>query len=175
MQLPSFDGLSHRVTSTSVHRSTRSQTSIQPRHLNRFLKRARIMNAMSDLLPRRRGLAVVGVAAALLLVAACARAITRASASVKPASSAVGQAQPGTGLDGIGGVPTVAQSLSVPISECVVRRDTTHPVFHGCIDWHSAVHGNYALRVISRVTGDTKYLDIAQSVISPDGLSSELS
>lgn len=121
---------------------------------------------MSELLRRRRGLAMVGVAAALLLVAACARAITRDSTSVKPTSSA---------LDSVGGVPTVARSLSVPISECVVRRDTTHPVFHGCIDWHSAVHGNYALRVISRLTGDTKYLDIAQSVISADGLSTELS
>ncbi|MGA8548086.1 MAG: DUF2891 family protein [Mycobacterium sp.] len=55
-----------------------------------------------------------------------------------------------------------------------MRDDTAHPVFHGCVDWHSAVHGNYALRVISRLTSDPKFVDIAQSVISPDGLRCEL-
>ncbi|WP_424382641.1 DUF2891 family protein [Mycobacterium sp.] len=68
----------------------------------------------------------------------------------------------------------VARALSAPIAACVVRDDTSHPVFHGCIDWHSAVHGNYALRVISRLTGDPKFVDIAKSVISADGLRSEL-
>jgi Protein of unknown function (DUF2891) len=75
----------------------------------------------------------------------------------------------------VGGVANVPRTLSAPIAECVVRNDTAHPVFHGCIDWHSAVHGNYSLRVISRLTGDRKLVDIAQSVISTDGLRSELS
>jgi pyrrolidone-carboxylate peptidase len=39
------------------------------------------------------------------------------------------------------------------IGESVTRRDTHHPVFHGSIDWHSAVHGHWALFRLSRVTG----------------------
>jgi hypothetical protein len=35
----------------------------------------------------------------------------------------------------------------------VQRMDTQHPVFHGCFDWHSAVHGHWALLRIARVTG----------------------
>jgi hypothetical protein len=36
----------------------------------------------------------------------------------------------------------------------VRRSDTAHPVFHGCIDWHSSVHGHWALLRIARVTGE---------------------
>lgn len=32
----------------------------------------------------------------------------------------------------------------------VARKDTAHPVFHGCIDWHSAVHGHWALLRVAR-------------------------
>jgi hypothetical protein len=74
----------------------------------------------------------------------------------------------------VGDVTNVAKTLAGTIAECVVRKDTSHPVFHGCIDWHSAVHGNYSLRVASRLTGDKEFVDIAQSVISSDGLRSEL-
>jgi Protein of unknown function (DUF2891) len=81
---------------------------------------------------------------------------------------------PRSAPDVVGGMTNVPRTLSAPIIECVVRDDTAHPVFHGCVDWHSAVHGNYALRVISRLTSDTKFVDVAQSVISPDGLRSEL-
>jgi len=35
----------------------------------------------------------------------------------------------------------------------MARRDTGHPVFHGCYDWHSAVHGHWALMRIARATG----------------------
>ena len=105
------------------------------------------------------------------LVAACSQwADGRESARRSP----TGATQPPFALDLAGGVPNAARALSAPITQCVVRDDTTHPVFHGCVDWHSAVHGNYALRVISRLTNDTKFVDIAQSVISPDGLRSEL-
>jgi len=116
-------------------------------------------------------LALVGVVANLLLVAACSLwADGRESSRRSP----TGATQPPFALDLAGGVPNAARALSAPITQCVVRDDTTHPVFHGCVDWHSAVHGNYALRVISRLTNDTKFVDIAQSVISPDGLRSEL-
>lgn len=47
--------------------------------------------------------------------------------------------------------------LSRPIAECVGRTDTQHPVFRGCWDWHSSVHGNWALLALSRVTGELSY------------------
>jgi hypothetical protein len=85
-----------------------------------------------------------------------------------------GETQPAFAPDVVGGVANVPRTLSAPITACVVRADTAHPVFHGCVDWHSAVHGNYALRVISRLTSDTKFVDVAQSVMTRDGLRSEL-
>jgi hypothetical protein len=72
---------------------------------------------------------------------------------------------------GVGNLPI---TLSAPITECVVRHDTTHPVFHGCVDWHSAVHGNYSLRVIARLGGDPGLADNARAVATADGLRGEL-
>ena len=60
-------------------------------------------------------------------------------------------------------VAQVAQRLAVPVVACVVRPDTHSPAFHGCVDWHSAVHGNYALRVATRLTGDPRFLRIAEA------------
>ncbi len=129
--------------------------------------------AKSALLPRRATL--VGVIAVPLLVAACSQwADERESSRNKVSSSTTGETQRPSALDVVGGVANMLRALSVPIADCVVRNDTAHPVFHGCIDWHSAVHGNYALRVISRLGGDRRFVDIAQSVISSDGLRSEL-
>ena len=39
------------------------------------------------------------------------------------------------------------------IARSIVRTDTTHAVFHGCYDWHSSVHGHWALVRVARVTG----------------------
>jgi hypothetical protein len=36
-------------------------------------------------------------------------------------------------------------ALAERVEESFLRRDTRHPVFCGCIDWHSSVHGAYAL------------------------------
>jgi Protein of unknown function (DUF2891) len=44
--------------------------------------------------------------------------------------------------------------LAGQIRGAVVRRDTDHAIFHGCIDWHSAVHGHWALLAAARLTGD---------------------
>jgi hypothetical protein len=46
------------------------------------------------------------------------------------------------------------RALAAPIVGCVARDDTEHPVFDGCIDWHSSVHATYALHAVSRHTGD---------------------
>jgi len=48
--------------------------------------------------------------------------------------------------------------LGTTIAANVRRRDTGHPFFHGCIDWHSAVHGTYALLTIAHLTGDPAFL-----------------
>ncbi len=40
------------------------------------------------------------------------------------------------------------------IRGAVLRRDTEHAIFHGCIDWHSAVHGHWALLTAARLLGD---------------------
>lgn len=65
-------------------------------------------------------------------------------------------------------------ALGDPILRCVPRDDTPHPVFHGCVDWHSAVHANYALHALHRLTGDPQYLDVAGSVLDPFALEQEL-
>ena len=46
------------------------------------------------------------------------------------------------------------KALAEPITNCVARRDTGHPVFHGCIDWHSSVHGHWALLALNRAVPD---------------------
>lgn len=64
--------------------------------------------------------------------------------------------------------------LGEPILDCVARQDTYHPAFHGCIDWHSAVHGTWALHVLYDLTGDGTYLDAADAVLEPGALALEL-
>ncbi len=66
-------------------------------------------------------------------------------------------------------------ALGVPILDCIARNDTKHPVFNGCIDWHSAVHATYALLAIYRHTGDASYLEAAEAKLTPAGLDAELS
>lgn len=51
----------------------------------------------------------------------------------------------------------IARELAQPIARCVARRDTGHDAFHGCIDWHSAVHGTWALIAYARATGDARH------------------
>lgn len=62
------------------------------------------------------------------------------------------------------------QRLAEPILACVEREDSEHRVFHGCLDWHSAVHATWALHVLTRVTGDPQYLRAANAVLDPDDL-----
>lgn len=129
--------------------------------------------------------AMVVIIATVLPVTACSpwgeqHESSRSTSAVTPTVTVGGPTTSTSGEaqflvpDLVGGAANVPRTLSPPITECVVRDDTAHPVFHGCVDWHSAVHGNYALRVISRLTGDTKFVEAARSVMSPDGLRSEL-
>jgi len=65
-------------------------------------------------------------------------------------------------------------ALAVPIAEGVTRQDTSHPAFRGCIDWHSCIHGLYALFTISRLTGEPRWSDLAESLLMPEKLNQEL-
>ncbi|MHC4778371.1 MAG: DUF2891 family protein [Planctomycetota bacterium] len=66
--------------------------------------------------------------------------------------------------------------LGVSIREAVERRDTKHPLFKGCIDWHSSVHGHWALLRIANVTGRGE--DLAEAALKSlfdEGLAAERS
>ena len=65
-------------------------------------------------------------------------------------------------------------ALVTTVAEGVKRRDTAHPGFCGCIDWHSCVHGLYALLTASRLTGDPQWATIAESRLQPEQLEQEL-
>lgn len=56
---------------------------------------------------------------------------------------------------------------------CIERLDTNHPIFHGCIDWHSAVHAHWALIRSYRFTRNHGYLQAVQSSFEGDGLQKE--
>jgi hypothetical protein len=55
------------------------------------------------------------------------------------------------------------KDLSKSVYLCENRTDTTHPVFHGCVDWHSSVHGYWALIRAAKYTKETGYLDFAKN------------
>jgi hypothetical protein len=53
------------------------------------------------------------------------------------------------------------------------RHDTSHPAFHGCIDWHSACHAAWALLAYEGLTGDAQYAPIVDDVLMPAKLDLE--
>jgi hypothetical protein len=67
----------------------------------------------------------------------------------------------------------IARDFAGTISKCVVRRDTPYPVFHGCVDWHSGVHGFYALTAVARTTADKKLLDWISGQLDAAGIAEE--
>ena len=66
------------------------------------------------------------------------------------------------------------EALSLPIADCVVQEDTDWPAFHGCIDWHSAVHATFSLHALARMLDDDSYLDLADATLDPDSVADEL-
>lgn len=68
-----------------------------------------------------------------------------------------------------------AAALTEPIAVCVQRHDTQNPAFHGCIDWHSSVHGTWALVAYSWATGDTRYKSLVDAELDPAALAAERS
>jgi len=67
----------------------------------------------------------------------------------------------------------MALALSEPIAKCLVKHDTSNPVFHGCIDWHSAVHGTWALTAYTWATADPRYRPLLQELLQPSRLEEE--
>jgi DUF2891 family protein len=67
----------------------------------------------------------------------------------------------------------IARELVEPIRKSVERKDTGHAAFHGCIDWHSAVHGVWALTAYARMTGDTICDGLLEETLRPETLAAE--
>lgn len=67
------------------------------------------------------------------------------------------------------------ETLAPAFIDCFQRRDSAidplSPIFHGCIDWHSAVHAAYSHHVLYRRTGEENYLDLVEAQIAPQGAS----
>jgi Protein of unknown function (DUF2891) len=67
----------------------------------------------------------------------------------------------------------IARALAQPIRLGVARRDTGHPAFHGCLDWHSAVHGVWALTAYARMTGDPQDEPRIAEILNPAKIAAE--
>jgi hypothetical protein len=65
-------------------------------------------------------------------------------------------------------------TLAPPILSAVGNHDTPSPIFHGCFDWHSAVHGVYSLYALYRRTRCDLYLEAARQHARPELVGAEL-
>ncbi len=65
-------------------------------------------------------------------------------------------------------------ALAEKVEESFLRRDTEHPAFCGCIDWHSSVHGAYALLTAARLSGQSQWAEAVDAALSPERLDAEL-
>ena len=66
-------------------------------------------------------------------------------------------------------------SLAPAFVDCFKRRDSLidplSPIFHGCLDWHSAVHAAYSHHALFRHTGASEYMTLVEEQIAPQGVS----
>jgi hypothetical protein len=67
----------------------------------------------------------------------------------------------------------MAKALAGAVREALARTDTDHIAFHGCIDWHSAVHGTWALTAYTRMTGDAQYAPFIAEILTPEKIAAE--
>jgi len=68
---------------------------------------------------------------------------------------------------------SIVADLARQVAYCSQRRDTQHPAFKGCVDWHSSVHGVWALVAYERATGNRQYAPIVSSILVPSALALE--
>ncbi len=66
------------------------------------------------------------------------------------------------------------RALGEVVEQGFIRRDTQHPVFCGCVDWHSSVHGAYALLAAARLTGKSCWAETVNAALSVKCLDAEL-
>ena len=66
------------------------------------------------------------------------------------------------------------RALAEVVERGLKQSDTTHPAFCGCIDWHSSVHGTYALLTSSRLLGESRWIDVVEFLLAPARLAGEL-
>ena len=59
----------------------------------------------------------------------------------------------------------VLRLLAAPVLDGIRRADTAHPAFHGCVDWHSAVHATYALLAAGRLCQDPALVEAALAAV----------
>jgi len=67
----------------------------------------------------------------------------------------------------------VASELVRQVAFCTQKHDTANPAFKGCIDWHSAVHGVWALIAYERATGNRQYSSLVSSILTKEALGRE--
>ncbi|MGB0909082.1 MAG: DUF2891 family protein [Nitrospirales bacterium] len=65
-------------------------------------------------------------------------------------------------------------ALGDVVEQGIKQKDTTHPVFCGCIDWHSSVHGTYALLTAARLSEKSQWVEVVESLLTPKQLAEEL-
>jgi hypothetical protein len=71
------------------------------------------------------------------------------------------------------GKDAVVAALARQVAHASRQQDTEHPAFKGCVDWHSAVHGVWALIAYQRATGDAQYSSLVASILDRDALRAE--
>lgn len=118
---------------------------------------------------RRMNVGHRGIVALLLVVAAAG------TLSVLPASAREAPRPKGTWRQFLADREKLLSTLAPAFVDCFQRRDSAidplSPIFHGCIDWHSAVHAAYSHHALYRRTGDDEYLDLVEAQIAPQGVS----
>lgn len=68
----------------------------------------------------------------------------------------------------------MARALAEQAAYCAKRTDTQHPVFKGCIDWHSSAHAYYAMTEYALLTGDKTHDAFIESSLDREKLAAEL-
>ena len=66
------------------------------------------------------------------------------------------------------------ETLAGTVEQGFTQRDTKHPAFCGCIDWHSSVHGAYALLAAARLTGQSRWAEVVDAAFTAECLDAEL-
>lgn len=67
----------------------------------------------------------------------------------------------------------IAADFAAQAAKCASRTDTGHHAFKGCIDWHSAVHGVWALVAYERASGDRRYTPLVAALLTEEAIEQE--